>query len=176
MEEEFTFNLRIPGWSRGNPVPGNLYQHTSTENVPDWTATVNSEEIQLSRFSQGYLPVRRQWKRGDVLKLHLPMPVRQVRSHPAVGANEGKVALMRGPLIYCLEGVDHDEDVFDLSVPKDPDFEVEHREDLLGGVSVVSGMALADSDKPVDMTAIPYYAWDNREAGKMRVWIPTETS
>lgn len=173
-ESEFAVNLRIPGWSRGNPVPGNLYRQAGDELVDDWTVTVNGESVRGPRLSQGYLSVRREWNRGDVIELDLPMPVRRVYSHPAVEANEGKVALMRGPLLYCVEGVDHQEPVTGLSVPEDADFDAEHRDGLLEGVTVLTGEALADGDRRTELTAVPYYAWDNRDEGHMRVWLPEE--
>jgi DUF1680 family protein len=168
----FAVNLRIPGWCRGNPVPGNLYRYIDDVSTPAWTVTVNDEPVETTGLSQGYRSIRREWHPGDRIALELSMPVRRLRSHPAVDATEGKLALMRGPLVYCVEDVDHEADVFDLSVPNSPEFAVEHREDLLEGVTVIRSAAVLEDGGTTELTAVPYYAWDNRSAGKMRVWIP----
>ncbi len=79
---------------------------------------------------------------------------------------------MRGPVLYCLEGTDHDGKVSDIFLERDVEVKAEHRPDLLGGVTVLTAKASRNDGSPVDLTAIPYYAWDNREAGEMVVWLP----
>ena len=94
-----------------------------------------------------------------------------------VKANAGRVALMRGPIVYCLEGADNDGKVLNLALPRETKFTTEHRADLLGGVTIFKGEAFSRGegtsiDDPVEITAIPYYAWNHRGAGEMIVWIP----
>ena len=112
------------------------------------------------------------------------MSVRRVRADPRVQANHGRVALQRGPLVYCVEGVDQGGRVFHLSLPLDAKLVARHRCDLLGGVTVIEGTALASYGSPtadhivttlVDFQAVPFYAWDNRQPGPMNVWIPETT-
>ena len=87
-------------------------------------------------------------------------------------ANKGKVALMRGPVVYCLEGVDNkDVDLFKLSLPTSSELKTEHRATLLGGVTVIHPQGLDGNKTPVKLTAIPWYAWANREKGPMTIWI-----
>ena len=125
-----------------------------------------------------------------MIEYNMDMPIRTTWAHPAVRALQGRVALQRGPLVYCLEGVDHGEINLDR-MAIDPqgvanEFQVEHKEDLLGGVSVLRGKGIAadesgwenslyrsgpPSSKSIDLTAIPYYAWDNRAPGEMRIWL-----
>jgi DUF1680 family protein len=168
---EFTLSLRIPGWARGKPVPGDLYRFAERE-LPPVGLTVNGVEADPVPHTDGYVDIRRFWSAGDVVELDLPMPVRRVQAHAGVQANRGKTALMRGPIVYCLEAADHpDADVLGLVLPPDAELRAEHLPELLGGVTVVQGDALAAGDRPVALTAVPYYAWANRAPGAMTVWI-----
>jgi DUF1680 family protein len=167
---EFTLCLRIPGWALGRPVPSDLYRFASKE-VPTIGLTVNGSKTSASPQDDGYVHLQRKWQAGDVVELDLPMPVQQVYAHEKVQADKGKVALMRGPIVYCVEGADHPGvDMAQLVLPRKPGFRAEHRAELLGGVTVLQGKALADGQRPVTVTAIPYYAWGNREKGAMKVW------
>jgi hypothetical protein len=109
----------------------------------------------------------RNWLPGDTVELNLDMPVERIEAHPRVEADRGRVAIQRGPIVYCLEGVDNPAGVRSMLLAKDPQFRCEHRADLLGGVTVIH--AVDRAGRP--LTAIPYYAWDHRQAGPMLVWI-----
>ena len=152
--------------------------------IPDWcagaTLKVNGAAVEL-RTQKGYARLNREWKAGDTIELNMPMPIRRVKAHPKVEANVGRVALRRGPVVYCLEAADNSGRVRNLALPPESKLTAEHRSGLLGGVTVIKGRALAVTSEerdgtrpaePVDFTAIPYYAWDNRAAGEMVVWIP----
>lgn len=143
-----------------------------------------------------YVKVQRAWQAGDTVRLHLPMPVRCVVCHPHVTENAGRVALLRGPLLYCLEEVDNaGHDLRDIVLPHESMLSIETQPDLLGGIvtlhgeaelaspsgdwnydlyRVVADAAAAASAQSVPLTAIPYYAWANREAGQMQVWLRTK--
>jgi DUF1680 family protein len=164
-EKPFTFDLhlRVPGWCK-HP----------------FRLTVNGEESQ-ARSEHGYVTVSREWKSGDVVTLHLPMPVERVHADPRVKADVGRVALQRGPVVFCLEGVDNGGQVRSLALPGDARLESHFEKDLLGGVVVVTGEALAVTrpddqfvTRPVKFKAVPYYAWDNRAPGPMVVWLPED--
>ena len=176
---DFTLCLRIPGWARGRPVPSGLYRFADAK-VPPVTLQINGQPVDATVASDGYVHLERRWQTSDrplhqgadTVELDLPMPVHRVHAHEKVEENRGKVALMRGPIVYCLEAVDHAEvDVFGLVLPRDVDLRPEHRSELLGGLTVLRGQALADGQHPVALTAVPYYAWANREKGPMTVWI-----
>jgi len=168
---EFTLCLRIPSWARGRPVPGGLYRFAEAE-VPAVTLAVNGKPGEAAPEDDGYVHLSRRWCPGDTVALTLPMPVHRVYAHEKVEADRGKVALMRGPIVYCLEGVDHpDVDLFTLSLPRAATLTAEHRPDLLGGVTVLQGKATAAAETPVSLTAIPYYAWQNRGRSPMTVWV-----
>ena len=167
----FTVCLRIPGWALGHPVPSDLYRFASTK-VPAVGLKVNGKKASASPQEDGYVHLQRKWKAGDVVELDMPMPVQRVYAHEKVKEDNGKVALMRGPLVYCLEAVDQPGvDLARLALPRESDLRAEHRDGLLGGVTVLEGKALADGQRPTTLTAVPYYAWQNREKGAMTVWI-----
>jgi hypothetical protein len=167
---EFALCLRIPGWALGRPVPSDLYRFGNPK-VSTIGLNVNGQTADPTPREDGYVHLQRQWVAGDVVELDLPMPVQRVHAHENVKDDQGKVALMRGPIIYCLEGVDHpDVDLSRIVLPKELHVRTEHGADLLGGVTVLRGQALADG-QPVELTAIPYYAWQNREMKGMIIWM-----
>jgi hypothetical protein len=172
--EEFVLNLRLPGWTGEGPIAGDLYRfdNDAPGQTPGPTLAVNGKSVAPRQFKQGYLQIRRRWQKGDVVELDLPMPVRRVRAHPNVEADRGCVALMRGPILYCFEAADNPFDVLKLGLPKGASLKVEHQDALLGGVTVFHGQGLLEGKTAVNMTAIPYYVWSNRQPGAMTVWVP----
>jgi DUF1680 family protein len=140
-----------------------------------------------------YVELHRRWQPGDQVRLHLPMPVRQIRSHPYVFENSERLVLMRGPLIYCVEGVDYPGlDVRDLVLAGNAALRAEEHPDLLGGIVLIHGTAQwqqldpawqehlyrprtpippASGGTAVPFVALPYYAWANRAPGGMQVWL-----
>jgi len=141
---------------------------------PDWcgqaTLLVNGYPVENITMEKGYMVVDRVWRDGDTVTVDLAMPVERVYAHPKVKANEGKVAIRRGPIVYCVEGVDFRQPLDELVLDRDTVLAGEKRDDLLGGVVVVSGGA-ADAGEG-GFRAVPYYAWGNRElGGSMAVWI-----
>ncbi|HPW17511.1 MAG TPA: glycoside hydrolase family 127 protein [Candidatus Aminicenantes bacterium] len=180
-ETEFTLAVRIPGWALGKPVPTDLYAYTEpAEGVP--SLRVNGRDVDLLHgLDKGYALIARAWAPGDVVELSLPMPVRRVVAHEAVEADRGRVAIERGPLVYCAEGADNGGRASNLVLPDGAALAAEPRPDLLGGVVVVTGEAEAVSEKAGrtvtekrPITLIPYYAWANRGKGEMAVWLARE--
>ena len=131
--------------------------------------SVNDENIAID-LKKGYARIHRMWKEGDVIELDLPMPVRCVLSHPNVEEDAGKVALERGPLVYCVEGIDHGERALDILLPDDVKLYPEVNPELLKGLTVIKGKALLEG-KEIELMAIPYYAWSHRGVGEMAVWL-----
>jgi DUF1680 family protein len=168
---DFDLCVRIPGWALGKPVPGDLYRFADPQATPV-ILKVNGELMKTEPSKDGYVHLMRSWKAGDLVELDLPMQVRRVLAHEKVEANKGKVALMRGPVVYCLEGVDNKgNNLFKLSLPRSSDLATAHDAKLLGGVTVIRARGLDEYGKPVELTAIPYHAWSNREKEPMTVWI-----
>ena len=131
----FEVRVRIPGWARGRPVPSDLYRFAD-EGSGSYRLQVNGGAA-TSRLEEGYAVLNRTWASGDTITLDLPMPVRRVVADDRVADDRGKVALERGPLVYCAEGIDNDASVLDLAVPDSARFEIEERPSLLGGVTVL---------------------------------------
>jgi DUF1680 family protein len=176
----FTVNVRIPGWARNEAAPGGLYRFI--DRVDDVvTLKVNDSGIPLN-IEKGYASISRTWKRGDVIELALPMPIRRVIANELVEADRGRVALQRGPIVYCAEWPDNPQGhVRNLMLADNTKLTAEFKPGLLGSVIVIKGNAVAleyDQQNKVikseqEFTAIPYYAWANRGSGEMIVWIPT---
>ena len=197
-EQAFDLCLRIPGWCRDAQTPGGLYawgtgkggtdtsiaegpssvDHRSAIEVSVPLLRINGKAVAIGKLDKGYCRIGRRWTSGDTVELHLPMPIRRIRAHAKITADANRVALQRGPIVYCVEAVDHGGTVRHVALDPDTKLKSEHRPKLLGGVTVLTGKAnsrVAGSDKlkPVDLLAIPYYAWDNRTGGEMAVWLPT---
>ncbi len=164
---EFALNIRVPSWTRNQPLPSDLYRYMNNreENV---TLELNAEEIPL-QVDKEFAVIQRQWKKGDMIQIDLPMPVRRVLCHDAVTANTGKVALERGPIVYCAEGVDNNNKVLDFVLSDNAKLQSEYRPDLLNGVVTIKAQA-----KQHDIVAIPYNCWLNRGQNEMTVWFHRE--
>ena len=172
-----TFRLRVPDWCRSHRL------------------SVNGKAIE-ARVERGYAVVERTWHRGDVITLELAMAVERVEAHPLVDADMGRVALQRGPMIYCIEQADHATPVSQISLPADAELSTTHHAELLDGVTVIRGLAekfdvtpwqgklyqfvnapgtmtanRSEDDRRIELRAIPYFAWDNRQPGPMTVWL-----
>ena len=165
--------------------------------TPWWAGSasfaVNGQSEGAWEVEGEYILIERQWEPGDVVTLDLEMTIQRVESHPHVLANRGRVALQRGPLIYCLEQADHPTaDVWDIALPDDAEIGAEYRADLLDGVTILRAQGVATDPSEwegalyapylrhsemethlVEIAAVPYFAWANREEGPMQVWIPT---
>ena len=164
----FAVNVRIPGWAR------------------DWTVNVNGQNAG-GQAIKGYLRIEREWRTGDVIALDLPMPAQRVFANPNVNMDVGRVALKRGPLVYCVEEADNGGPVQRLKLPRKAELKPTRRADLLGGIVTISADATAIRDgdwtetlyrneppgeSPATLTAVPYYLWANRCQGSMVVWVP----
>jgi uncharacterized protein len=174
----FDVNVRIPGWARDEPVPGDLYKFL--DQAPAATVRVNESTVPIT-LDKGYVRLSRDWKTGDTIELALPMPVRRVVAHDKVADDAGRVALQRGPIVYAAEWPDNPRGrVRNLVLPDAARLTSEFRPALLNGVDVVKGRVLAlayDANGGVtrteqDLIAIPYATWANRGPGEMIVWLP----
>jgi DUF1680 family protein len=164
--------LRIPGWAQGARV------------------RVNGRKAWGKPEPGAYAELHRAWSAGDRIELDLPMEVRLVVAHPKVEEARNQAAVMRGPVVYCLEDVDlpTDVDLSQVHIPRSIRWTPHHDADLLGGITLLKGIARRippppDNDglyrtlgnpaiEPLPITLIPYYAWANRGVAKMSVWLP----
>jgi hypothetical protein len=166
---EFEVHVRIPGWAHEQPVPSDLYRYLD-ESAEKIVLKVNGTPAAID-LAKSFARLRRTWKNGDKIELVLPMPIRRVIALEAVEEDAGKVALERGPIVYCAEGADNGGRVLDLALLDQAGLQAEFRPGFLGGVVVLSGKAVGSSGER-DFLAIPYFAWANRGAGEMAVWLP----
>ncbi|MXX35779.1 MAG: glycoside hydrolase family 127 protein [Gemmatimonadetes bacterium] len=213
-ETTFPLHVRIPGWARGEVMPGELYRFADPdpelptlrvggselpiESVPARPVGRGEEERGGSErageergeasadgyaLEGGYARLDRTWRPGDAVELDLPMPVRRVFAHESIEDDRGRVALQRGPLVYCAEWPDNGGRALNIVVPDDATFHSGFRPDLLDGIQVVLGdvEAIREDSRgedaptaPHQLTAIPYYAWANRGMGEMAVWMARE--
>jgi len=160
----FTLAVRIPGWARNEPVPADLYRFADA-NGEKPALKINGAAAAID-LKKGYALIRRSWTKGDVVELDLPMPVRRVAAHPSVKEDAGRVAIQRGPLVYCAEGIDNGGKAIGLAIPEGTKFEPEFKPGFLKGVVVLGGRAAG-----AKITLIPYYSWANRGPGEMQVWF-----
>ena len=159
--------------------------------IPDWcrkyALTVNNQPVTMP-VENGYAKLQHRWLPGDKVELDLEMPVETLRAHPSVWQNLGRLAIRRGPLVYCLEETDHAVPVTRIMLPREAEFSTRFDPAFLGGVTIVEGEGLLDVSeawenslyRPADcieplrripIKAVPYFAWDNREPGSMAVWL-----
>lgn len=172
----FELNLRVPTWYQSVGGPDELYTPAGRPADGAFVVRVNGEPASPTVVG-GYAKLHRQWKPGDVVEVAMRMPARRLMAHPSVADATGKVALSRGPLVYCLESIDHDGRVRNLSLPDNAELRAEFKATLLGGVTVVRATGLASyageaAPQPAEMTAVPFYAAANRGATSRRVWVP----
>lgn len=180
--QDFTMKLRIPGWVRGNVLPGDLYSYADNQK-PAYQVSVNGQTVE-SDVNDGYLSIARKWKKGDVVEVHFDMIPRIVKANPTVEADHGRVAVERGPIVYCAEWPDNRFNVHSILLNQHPQFKVTDKPELLYGIRQITTNAQALSydktgklvTKDVELTLIPYYAWAHRGEGDMEVWLPIDVS
>lgn len=176
----FAMKIRIPGWVRNQVVPSDLYTYSDGKR-PGYSVKVNGEAV-TSALEQGYFTIERKWKKGDCVELQLDMEVRTVKANGKVEADRGRIAVERGPIVYCAEWPDNSFNVLSLLMNQHPQFEVVERPDLLYGLNQIkTPVQTLEYDeqgrlvvKDQELTLIPYYAWAHRGPGNMAVWLPSE--
>ena len=175
---DFDLKIRIPGWADGKAVPSDLYKYIDS-NKGRVNIKINGAPCTFKK-ENGYAILEHGWKKGDKIKISLPMEVHQVVSHKAVRTNDKLTAVERGPLVYCAEFADNGGSVFNLSLDEGADFKIDRTNRFLNGAYVISGTGkryTVMSDKHIKevsttVNLIPYYARAYRGAGEMKVWLP----
>jgi len=177
----FNLLVRIPGWAQNQAMPSDLYKFANNS-ATQTAIKINGQSVEY-KLQNGYAVLSRTWKKGDVIEVDLPMEVRRVVANENVKDDMGKIALQRGPIIYCAEWPDNDGKAANIIIPDNATFTTEYKPELLNGVIVVKsrvpvvvvnndGSAVVTVNK--DFTAIPYYAWAHRGKGEMMIWFPTK--
>ena len=178
-ELNFALKMRIPGWAQQVAIPSDLYRFVPANTAPV-QLFVNGTAVPLS-MEKGYAVLQRNWKKGDVVTLKLPMDVQRVAANNKLTENAGKVALQRGPLMYCAEWADNNGRAANLILPAQASFTSSWTPDMLNGVMLLKSTANAlqiNGSNVQTVTqpfvAIPYYAWANRGKGEMMLWLPEQ--
>ncbi|MCG6188623.1 glycoside hydrolase family 127 protein [Maribellus maritimus] len=164
-KSEFTIKLRIPGWSINQPLPGDLYFYLDPlENKP--VITVNGEKVNYD-VEKGYAVLTREWESNNKVEIFLPMEVKKVSANEKVKDDLGKLAIERGPIVYCVEEKDNP-NIEELQISENTQFASSFNPELLNGVEVINASGTSSNEV---FKAIPYYVWNNRGANKMSVWL-----
>ena len=176
---DFSLCLRIPGWARNQPVPGDLYRYVAST-PEEIVVKVNGKAVAYTT-REGYAVISRQWKKGDKVEYTLPMNIHRVEANEKVKDDRRKIAIERGPVVYCLEGIDNNNNLNTIILPDNASLSVKFQPAKLNGINEISGEAivleiatdgLSVLTKKQPFTAIPYYAWSNRGINQMKVWLP----
>ena len=176
----FNVLVRIPGWAQNKAIPSSLYWFQNNSDAKP-VIKVNGQPVEYT-IQNGYASISRTWKKSDVLEVNLPMEIRRVVASEKIKDDIGKIALQRGPLMYCAEWPDNNGRTSNLIIPASASFTSEFRPGLLNGVTVLKSEVPAvviNNNESVStvkqaFTAIPYYSWANRGRGEMMVWFPTQ--
>ena len=169
---KFAIKLRIPSWLKTSPTNNNLYAYADA--AKNYSISVNGHALYPENHD--YFTITRSWKKGDVIELNFPMDVRRIVANDNAEDNRGKVALERGPIVFCLEGSDQaDGKVFNKYILNSANISAQYDANLLNGVMTLSGNAKElqqnGTVKDVKFRAIPYSTWNNRGAQQMEVWV-----
>jgi len=173
----FDMLIRIPGWAQNVAIPSGLYAFEKNS-AQKAVIKINGDPVEYT-MQQGYAVLSRTWKKGDVVEVNLPMEVRRVTANKKLEDDAGKVAIQRGPLMYCAEWADNNGRATNIILPANTGFSTEYNAGLLNGVTVIKGESIAVQVKDDNVAtvkqpfvAIPYYAWANRGKGEMMIWFP----
>jgi uncharacterized protein len=178
-KNSFNLRVRIPGYARNEAFSTNLYQFLDNSSQRA-VIKVNGKEFYYT-MDKGYAIVTREWQKGDVVEVNLPMEVRRMTAHEKVNSCTGKTSILRGPIVYCAEFADNNNRASNIVLSENAAFTTEFRKDLLNGVMVLkskatavnieeNGTKISSSEQP--LTLIPFYARCNRGVGEMRIWFP----
>jgi uncharacterized protein len=171
---DFALHVRVPGWVKGRPIPSDLYRYLD-QRPGDVVFKLNGQRV-VTAEEKGFAVISHQWKNGDMLEWEFPMPIRRVVAHEKVEADAGRVAIERGPLVYCAEGVDNEGRLADIVLPDSAILASEEKPDLIGGVTAISAEAqrivVGGGTKPSKLKLVPFFAWNYRGPGAMAIWLP----
>ena len=182
----FKIFVRMPSWYADKIVPGNLYVRDGNDPAvidhPVYLIDINGKQIN-AKAENGYFIIDREWAKGDMLEVKFSMEVKRIKSKPELKQDNNRIALQRGPIVYCIEGADNNGKAWNVIIPENTKFETidykvldESVKALTAEVPVVTvgedGLSLKTEKKKI--IAIPYYTWANRGKNEMQVWLPTK--
>jgi DUF1680 family protein len=182
-KSKFKVYIRIPGWVINEIVPGGLYTTSSYEPKQGRPRIFLNNNAINATYEKGYAVVESEWKKGDILEIEFPMFIKMIESRPELKQDTNRIAIQRGPIVYCVEGTDNNGKAWNIIIPENTKFEVtdykvldENVKAITANVPVMSvsddGISIKTELKKV--IAIPYYTWANRGKNEMQVWLPTK--
>jgi hypothetical protein len=178
---KYSLNLRLPGWAKEDPVPGDLYTFKD-QSKEKFNILLNGKSVNFKE-KNGYVIINREWKKGDKIQYTLPMEAKRVVSRDEVLANKDRIAIQRGPLVYCVEGVDNDGSAWNILMPDNANFEVIEfnilDEKVMAIKTEMSVFKISEDGSKIitekkKVITVPYYTWANRGQNEMQVWLPTK--
>lgn len=182
-KSKFKVYIRIPGWVTNEIVPGGLYTTSSFEGKQGRPRIfLNSNDINAS-YKNGYAVVESEWKKGDILEIEFPMSIKMIESRPELKQDTNRIAIQRGPIVYCVEGADNNAKAWNIIIPENTKFEVTDYQVLdekVKAITAIVPVVLVSEDgffirtETKKIIAIPYYTWANRGKNEMQVWLPTK--
>jgi DUF1680 family protein len=178
---EMDLRIRIPGWAQNEAIPSDLYSYEE-RSVQQVEIKVNGLPVTY-KIEKGYAVLGRKWKKNDKVEVNMPIDVRRVIANNKIGEDNGKIALQRGPIMYCAEWKDNNGMASNIIIPKGVVFKPEFEPGLLNGVTILKAevksinvdvLGQNVSTQKITLTAIPYYSWANRGKGEMMMWFPEQ--
>ncbi|MEP7256165.1 MAG: beta-L-arabinofuranosidase domain-containing protein [Ferruginibacter sp.] len=181
-KSKFKIYIRVPGWYMDQVVPGNLYTYIDRSGDKELVVKLNGKQVSAS-IEKGYVTIETDWKKGDIVEINFPMEALRIASREELKQDNNRIAIQRGPIVYCVEGADNNGKAWNIIIPDNTKFETidykvldENVKALTAEVPVVivseDGASLRTETKKI--IAIPYYTWDNRGKNEMQVWLPTK--
>ena len=179
---KFSVHIRVPGWSQARPVPGNTYTANFSVVTALMPIKINGKDASYE-LENGYMVINREWKKGDVVEFELNMQPHLLKSTPEIKSNDSRVAIERGPLVYCVEGADNNGKAWNILLPENTEFSIKPQqvldENILAVEATVPVVSVSPEGNEVKtenkkIIAIPYYTWANRGKNEMQVWLPTK--
>ena len=178
---KFNLYLRVPGWAQGQTSTSKLYDFSDFGSAMIYLKVNGKDEA--VRMENGYIIINREWKKGDIVEYTLPMQTNKVVAREELKQDKGRIAIQRGPIVYCIEGADNNGKAWNVIIPEHTKFETtdykvldEPVKALTAEVPVITvgedGLSLKTEKKKI--IAIPYYTWANRGKNEMQVWLPTK--
>lgn len=178
---KFKLHIRVPGWYGNDIVPGDLYSATGNDSV-DPSLTLNGKLIR-GIYENGYLVIDNEWKKGDIVEVDFQMEVKRITAKDSLKQNNSRIAIQRGPLVYCIEGADNDSKAWNIVVPENTKFTpVSYKvldESVIALQADLPVLSVSENGNEVKtekkkITAIPYYTWANRGKNEMQLWLPVK--
>lgn len=180
---KFKLHIRVPGWSENKIVPGDLYTTANSESINGIFDFVSNAKNINQTYENGYVVLDAEWKKGDVVEINFPMETKMITAKDSLKQDNSRIAIQRGPLVYCIEGADNDNKAWNIVVPENTKFTpIQYKvldESVIALQADLPVLSVSEDGSEVKtekkkITAIPYYTWANRGKNEMQLWLPVK--